>query len=54
MIIMAIFRRDPGVPCMAKINSSHNKRGVFARRYANEEIPTTSKLFIVMVQCTIE
>ena len=30
---------------------SHNKHGVFARKYANEEIPMTSKLFIVIAQC---
>ena len=28
--------------------------GVFARKYANEEIPMTSKLFIVMAQCGID
>ena len=33
---------------------SHNKHGVFARKYANEEIPMTSKLFIVMAQCAIK
>ena len=33
---------------------SHNKHGVFARKYVNEEIPMTSKLFIVMAQCAIQ
>ena len=33
---------------------SHNKHSMFARKYANEEIPMTSNLFIVMAQCAIK
>jgi len=47
--IMA-FRLDPGVPCMAKINSFTQQS---SHKYANEEIPMTSKLFIVKAQCAI-
>jgi len=48
-----VFKLDPGVPVWLKSILLHNKHGVFARKYANEEIPTTSKLCIVMAQCAI-
>ena len=38
-----VFRLDPGVRVWLKSILLHNKHGVFARKYANEEIPMTSK-----------